>query len=111
MLNDVVEQSFAHVLAFPIDDEQAHQLIKKANISLKSLVSQARQDVLIPEENEKDLVEIPLEVKKGLKIKAVKNVKESLGLALETHPNFLKDQQKVVPDISWTENADVQHPA
>jgi hypothetical protein len=53
MLNDVVEQSFAHVLAFPIDDEQAHQLIKKANISLKSLVSQARQDVLIPEENTK----------------------------------------------------------
>ena len=53
MLNDVVEQSFAHVLAFPIDDEQAHKLIKKANVSLKSLVSQARQDVLIPEENTK----------------------------------------------------------
>ena len=53
MLNDVVEQSFAHVLAFPIDDEQAHQLIKKANVSLKALVSQASQDVLIPEENTK----------------------------------------------------------
>ena len=53
MLNDVVEQSFAHVLAFPIDDEQAHQLIKKANVSLKALVSKARQDVLIPEENTK----------------------------------------------------------
>ncbi len=53
MLNDVVEQSFAHVLAFPIDDEQAHQLIKKANVSLKALVSQAREDVLIPEENTK----------------------------------------------------------
>ena len=53
MLNDVVEQSFAHVLAYPIDDEQAHQLIKKANVSLKALVSQARQDVLIPEENTK----------------------------------------------------------
>ena len=51
MLNDVVEQSFAHVLAFPIDDEQAHQLIKKANVSLKALVSQARQDVLIPEKH------------------------------------------------------------
>ena len=51
MLNDVVEQSFAHVLAFPIDDEQAHQLIKKANVSLKALVSQARQDVLMPEEH------------------------------------------------------------
>ena len=55
MLNDVVEQSFAHVLAFPIDDEQAHQLIKKANVSLKALVSQARQDVLIPEENTKQV--------------------------------------------------------
>jgi len=51
MLNDVVEQGFAHVLAFPIDDEQAHQLIKKANVSLKALVSQARQDVLMPEEH------------------------------------------------------------
>ena len=51
MLNDVVEQSFAHVLAYPIDDEQAHQLIKKANISLKALVSQAKLDALIHDEN------------------------------------------------------------
>ena len=51
MLNDVVEQSFAHVLAYPIDDEQAHQLIKRANISLKALVSQAKLDALIPDEN------------------------------------------------------------
>ena len=50
MLNDVVEQSFAHVLAYPIDDEQAHQLIKRANISLKALVSQAKLDALIPDE-------------------------------------------------------------
>lgn len=51
MLNDVVEQSFAHVLAYPIDDEQAHKLIKRANISLKSLVTQAQLDSLIPDEN------------------------------------------------------------
>ena len=69
------------------------------------------ETVLIPEENEKDLVEIPDEIKKGLKIKAVKNVKESLGLALESHPNFVKDQQKIVPDISWNDTAEVQHPA
>jgi ATP-dependent Lon protease len=69
------------------------------------------ETVLIPEENEKDLVEIPDEIKKGLKIKAVKNVKESLGLALEAHPNFVKDQQKIVPDISWNDTAEVQHPA
>jgi len=61
--------------------------------------------------NEKDLVEIPDEIKKGLKIKAVKNVKESLGLALEAHPNFVKDQQKIVPDISWNDTAEVPHPA
>ena len=69
------------------------------------------QTVLIPEENEKDLVEIPDEIKNGLKIKAVKNVKESLGLALEAHPKFVKDQQNIVPDISWNNKAEVQHPA
>mgnify|MGYP000486432034 CR=1 FL=1 len=69
------------------------------------------ETVLIPEENEKDLVEIPDEIKKGLKIKAVKNVKESLGLGLEAHPNFVKDQQKIVPDISWNDTAEVPHPA
>ena len=69
------------------------------------------QTVLIPEENEKDLVEIPDEIKKGLKIKAVKNVKESLSLALEAHPNFVKDQQKIVPDISWNDTAEVPHSA
>ena len=56
-------------------------------------------------------MEIPDEIKKGLKIKAVKNVKESLSLALEAHPNFVKDQQKIVPDISWNNKAEVQHPA
>ena len=46
-----------------------------------------------------------------MKIKAVKNVKESLGLALEAHPKFVNDQQKIVPDISWNNKAEVQHPA
>ena len=69
------------------------------------------ETVIIPEENEKDLVEIPPEIKNGLKIKAVKNVEESLELALEAHPNFVKDQQKIVPTISWTDAAETQHPA
>ena len=69
------------------------------------------ETVIIPEENEKDLVEIPPEIKNGLKIKAVKNVEESLELALEAHPNFVKDQQKIVPNISWTDAAETQHPA
>ena len=58
--------------------------------------------VLIPEENEKDLVEVPDEIKKGLDIYIIKNVKEALGVALVAHPEDLKDQQKGVSDISWT---------
>ena len=67
--------------------------------------------ILIPEENEKDLVEITDEIKNGLNIIAVKNVKEALGFALEAHPNFLKDQQKTSPDISWTNAAEATPPA
>ena len=67
--------------------------------------------ILIPEENEKDLVEITDEIKNGLNIIAVKNVKEALGFALEAHPNLLKDQQKTSPDISWTNAAEATPPA
>ena len=67
--------------------------------------------ILIPEENEKDLVEITDEIKNGLNIIAVKNVKEALGFALEAHPKFLKDQQKTSPDISWTNAAEATPPA
>ena len=67
--------------------------------------------ILIPEENEKDLVEITDEIKNGLNIIAVKNVKEALGFVLEAHPNFLKDQQKTSPDISWTNAAEATPPA
>ena len=67
--------------------------------------------ILIPEENEKDLVEITDEIKNGLNIIAVKNVKEALGFALEAHPNFLKDQQKTSPDISWMNAAEATPPA
>ncbi|HIB45810.1 MAG TPA: endopeptidase La [Candidatus Lambdaproteobacteria bacterium] len=62
--------------------------------------------VLIPEENEKDLVEVPDEIKNGLDIKALKNVKEALEFALEAHPNFVKDQEIIVPDITWTNSVD-----
>ena len=62
--------------------------------------------ILIPEENEKDLVEFADEIKNDLKIIAVKNVKEALSLALEVHPNFVKDQQKNSPNISWTNAAE-----
>jgi ATP-dependent Lon protease len=51
--------------------------------------------VLIPNENEKDLVEIPDSVKKGLKIIAVRTVDELLGYAL-TAP---------LAPLSWPEDA------
>ena len=64
--------------------------------------------VLIPDENEKDLVEVPDEIKKGLDINIIKNVKEALGVALVAHPEDLKDQQKGVSDISWTSDSGSQ---
>jgi len=68
------------------------------------------ETILIPEDNEKDLVEITDEIKNGLNIIAVKNVKEALGFALEDHPNILKDQQKTSPDISWANAAEAAPP-
>lgn len=55
MLNDVVEQSFAHVLAYPVDDESAHRLIRKANKSLKTIALQAKRDNLIEDEELKQV--------------------------------------------------------
>ena len=61
--------------------------------------------VLIPDENQKDLVDVPDEIKKGLDINIIKNVKEALGVALAAHPEDMKDQQKDVSDISWTSDS------
>jgi ATP-dependent Lon protease len=49
--------------------------------------------VIIPQENEKDLVEIPANVKEGLEIIPVKHVDEVLAIALT---------ERVEP-IDWTE--------
>ena len=64
--------------------------------------------VLIPDENQKDLVDVPDEIKKGLDINIIKNVKEALGVALAAHPEGMKDQQKDVSDISWTRDSGSQ---
>ena len=64
--------------------------------------------VLIPDENQKDLVDVPDEIKKGLDINIIKNVKEALGMALAAHPEDMKDQQKDVSDISWTSDSGSQ---
>ena len=64
--------------------------------------------VLVPEENQKDLVDVPDEIKKGLDIIIIKNVKEALGVALVAHPEDMKNQQKDVSDISWTSDSGSQ---
>ena len=64
--------------------------------------------VLIPDENQKDLIDVPDEIKKGLDINIIKNVKEALGVALAAHPEDMKDQQKDVSDISWTSDSGSQ---
>lgn len=52
--------------------------------------------VLIPEENEKDLAEIPDNVKNGLKIIPVKHVSEVLEMALTAKPEA----------VDWDEEAE-----
>jgi ATP-dependent Lon protease len=49
--------------------------------------------VMIPRENEKDLAEVPDNVKKGLEIKPVKWIDEVLALALERAPTPLADDE------------------
>jgi ATP-dependent Lon protease len=53
--------------------------------------------VLIPKENEKDLAEIPDNVKKGLSIKPVATVDEVLDMALVSKPK----------PVEWVEPEDV----
>ncbi len=53
--------------------------------------------VLIPMENEKDLPEVPDEIKEGLNVVVVRNVNEAFELALETHPALLRNQPSVTP--------------
>jgi ATP-dependent Lon protease len=54
--------------------------------------------VLIPRENEKDLAEVPENVKKGLEIRPVKWIDEVLSLALETLPHALADDEDLDDD-------------
>ncbi|WGZ93624.1 MAG: endopeptidase La [Candidatus Thiothrix putei] len=54
--------------------------------------------VLIPKENEKDLAEVPDNVKKGLEIRPVKWIDEVLALALEHAPVPLADDEDLDDD-------------
>ena len=51
--------------------------------------------VLIPADNEKDLADIPDNVKKGLNIKAVKWIDEVLEVALESMPDELSEEDDI----------------
>jgi len=67
------------------------------------------KQVLIPKENERDLVEIPDNVKEGLKIIPVKTIEEVLSLALERKPVPLvpseepKEAQNIIVQEKGTE--------
>ena len=52
------------------------------------------KEVIIPKDNEKDLVEIPKNVKKGLKIHPVRFVDEVFAIALKNKPTKLKTIKK-----------------
>ena len=52
------------------------------------------KEVIIPKDNEKDLVEIPDNVKKGLKIHPVKYVDEVFAIALKSKPTKNKSSKK-----------------
>ncbi len=58
--------------------------------------------VIIPEENVKDLQEIPANVKEGLKIIDVKWIDKVLEIALERHPVPLSDDEPIVAETAAT---------
>ncbi|MDQ5770446.1 endopeptidase La [Thiothrix subterranea] len=63
--------------------------------------------VLIPKENEKDLAEVPDNVKKGLEIRPVKWIDEVLALALEHAPVPLADDEDLDDDAETPSSAAV----
>jgi len=62
--------------------------------------------VLIPEDNEKDLDEISDEIKNGLKIVSLKNVKDAMEFAMDSHTKSRKNQKIIGDGISWTNSSD-----
>ena len=67
------------------------------------------ETVLIPEENEKDFFEISDEIKDGLNIIPLKNVKAALEFVLEEPPGLVQDQEIIVPNISWSNSTEETH--
>jgi len=50
-------------------------------------------EILIPHENEKDLVEVADEIKEGLNIRTLKHVREAIAIALERLPQAVNDDE------------------
>ena len=54
--------------------------------------------VIIPQENERDLAEVPDNIKENLNIKPVKWIDEVLAIALESQPEPLSDEEYLATD-------------
>ena len=61
--------------------------------------------VIIPKENERDLKEIPDNIKAELDIKPVKWIDEVLDIALESMPEPLSDEDYLADPIASTEDS------
>ena len=62
--------------------------------------------VIIPKENERDLKEVPLNIKENLNIRPVKWIDEVLGLALEFMPEPLSDEAFLADTMAATADKD-----
>jgi ATP-dependent Lon protease len=62
--------------------------------------------VIIPKENERDLTEIPDNIKADLEIHAVKWIEEVLDIALERMPEPLSDEEYMADPIGGSDGAD-----
>jgi ATP-dependent Lon protease len=61
--------------------------------------------VIIPKENERDLKEVPDNIKEHLDIRAVKWIDEVLALALESTPQPLSDEEYLADSIAASKDA------
>lgn len=62
--------------------------------------------VIIPQENERDLKEVPLNIKEHLNIRPVKWIDEVLALSLESMPKPLSDEEFLAAAITATTDSD-----
>jgi ATP-dependent Lon protease len=62
--------------------------------------------VVIPKENERDLKEVPDNIKEDLDIRAVKWIDEVLAIALESLPEPLSDEEYLADVIGGSSDAD-----